>query len=195
MSGRRSASTARRSRSRTSPTPSAPGTSCSCPGSSPSTRRAARRRRRRRRADAPGLREHAGHPRGGGCGFEDVVKVTVFLTDVDDRPLINPVRQEVFGAGAARVHARRGLAARRPRREGRDRVRRPRTVSDDPYNAFVTRVEPAGEPSPAALGRTLAVKDLFDTAGIRTTYGSRLYADHVPERNATPSSACSTRVP
>jgi len=33
-----------------------------------------------------------------GCGFEDVVKVTVFLTDVDDRPLINPVREEVFGA-------------------------------------------------------------------------------------------------
>ncbi|HYI73926.1 MAG TPA: RidA family protein [Gaiellaceae bacterium] len=33
----------------------------------------------------------------GGCRFEDVVKVTVFLTDVDDRPLINPVRQEVFG--------------------------------------------------------------------------------------------------
>jgi enamine deaminase RidA (YjgF/YER057c/UK114 family) len=32
------------------------------------------------------------------CGFEDVVKVTVFLTDIDDRPLINPVRQEVFGA-------------------------------------------------------------------------------------------------
>jgi 2-iminobutanoate/2-iminopropanoate deaminase len=34
----------------------------------------------------------------GGCGFEDVVKVTVFLTDIDDRPLINPVRQEIFGA-------------------------------------------------------------------------------------------------
>ena len=33
-----------------------------------------------------------------GCGFEDVVKVTVFLTNVDDRPLINPVRQEVFGS-------------------------------------------------------------------------------------------------
>jgi reactive intermediate/imine deaminase len=27
----------------------------------------------------------------------DVVKVTVFLTDVDDRTLINPVRQEFFG--------------------------------------------------------------------------------------------------
>lgn len=34
----------------------------------------------------------------GGCGFEDVVKVTVFLTDVDDRPLINPLRQEAFGS-------------------------------------------------------------------------------------------------
>jgi 2-iminobutanoate/2-iminopropanoate deaminase len=32
-----------------------------------------------------------------GCRVEDVVKVTVYLTDVDDRPKINPVRQEVFG--------------------------------------------------------------------------------------------------
>ena len=24
--------------------------------------------------------------------------MTIFLTDVDDRPLINPIRQEVFGA-------------------------------------------------------------------------------------------------
>lgn len=32
-----------------------------------------------------------------GCGFADVVKVTVFLTDVADRPLVNPVRREVFG--------------------------------------------------------------------------------------------------
>jgi 2-iminobutanoate/2-iminopropanoate deaminase len=32
-----------------------------------------------------------------GCGFEHVVKVTVFLTDVDDRARINPVRMEVFG--------------------------------------------------------------------------------------------------
>jgi 2-iminobutanoate/2-iminopropanoate deaminase len=34
-----------------------------------------------------------------GAGFSDVVKVTVFLTDIDDRPLINTVRQDVF-AGA-----------------------------------------------------------------------------------------------
>ncbi len=31
------------------------------------------------------------------CGFPDVVKVTVFLTDVDGRPKINPVREEIFG--------------------------------------------------------------------------------------------------
>jgi 2-iminobutanoate/2-iminopropanoate deaminase len=34
----------------------------------------------------------------GGATFADVVKVSVFLTDIDDRPLINPVRQEAFGA-------------------------------------------------------------------------------------------------
>jgi 2-iminobutanoate/2-iminopropanoate deaminase len=33
----------------------------------------------------------------GGSSFADVVKVTVFLTDVDDRPKINPVREEFFG--------------------------------------------------------------------------------------------------
>ncbi len=33
-----------------------------------------------------------------GAGFGDVVKVTVFLTDIDDRPAVNTVRQEVFGA-------------------------------------------------------------------------------------------------
>jgi reactive intermediate/imine deaminase len=33
-----------------------------------------------------------------GCTFADVVKVTIYLVDVDDRARINPVRQEVFGA-------------------------------------------------------------------------------------------------
>jgi reactive intermediate/imine deaminase len=32
-----------------------------------------------------------------GCGFEDVLKVTHFLLNVDDRPAINPVRKEFFG--------------------------------------------------------------------------------------------------
>jgi len=34
----------------------------------------------------------------GGCSFADVVKVTVFLTDVDDRAAVNTVRRELFGA-------------------------------------------------------------------------------------------------
>ena len=33
-------------------------------------------------------------------------------------------------------------------------------------------------------GIPLAVKDLFDTAGLTTTYGSILFADHVPDRSA-----------
>ncbi len=32
-----------------------------------------------------------------GAGFGDILKVTVFLTDVDDRTKINPVRQRYFG--------------------------------------------------------------------------------------------------
>ena len=31
------------------------------------------------------------------AGFEDVLKVTVYLTDVDDRTRINPVREKYFG--------------------------------------------------------------------------------------------------
>jgi len=33
-----------------------------------------------------------------GATFADVVKVTVYLTDIADRARINPVRQEIFGA-------------------------------------------------------------------------------------------------
>jgi aspartyl-tRNA(Asn)/glutamyl-tRNA(Gln) amidotransferase subunit A len=43
---------------------------------------------------------------------------------------------------------------------------------------FITELDAAGP------GPTLAVKDLFDTAGIRTTYGSAIFADHVPHTTA-----------
>ncbi len=33
----------------------------------------------------------------GGATFADVVKVTVYLVDIDDRPAVNEVRKEVFG--------------------------------------------------------------------------------------------------
>jgi 2-iminobutanoate/2-iminopropanoate deaminase len=32
-----------------------------------------------------------------GASFADVLKVTVYLTDINDRPKINPVRREFFG--------------------------------------------------------------------------------------------------
>ena len=41
----------------------------------------------------------------------------------------------------------------------------------------------AGVAGPLA-GVPLLVKDLFDTAGVRTTYGSSIYRDHVPDRTA-----------
>jgi len=38
--------------------------------------------------------------------------------------------------------------------------------------------------APDGDGPTLAVKDIFDTAGIRSTYGSAIFRDHVPEQSA-----------
>jgi reactive intermediate/imine deaminase len=32
-----------------------------------------------------------------GAGFSNVLRVTVYLTNIEDRPKINPVRQEFFG--------------------------------------------------------------------------------------------------
>jgi len=43
---------------------------------------------------------------------------------------------------------------------------------------WITEVEPVGN------GPRLAVKDLFDTAGVRTTYGSLVFAEHVPDVTA-----------
>ena len=48
----------------------------------------------------------------------------------------------------------------------------------DPYRVFLA------VPEQSPTGVTLAVKDLIDTAGIVTTYGSTIFRDHVPERTA-----------
>ncbi|HET7760378.1 MAG TPA: amidase [Gaiellaceae bacterium] len=52
---------------------------------------------------------------------------------------------------------------------------------DAPDGIFLAR--PPGADRVGA-GRRLAVKDLFDTAGLVTTYGSILFADHVPRETA-----------
>jgi amidase len=41
-----------------------------------------------------------------------------------------------------------------------------------------------GEPPGLLHGLPVAHKDLLDTAGVRTTYGSPLFADHVPDQDA-----------
>src|SRR6185436_15893685 len=75
--------------------------------------------------------------------------------------------------GALRVRA----AARR--RDARRRVHLPRArLTDPPPGIFLARPP---EPPP---GIPLAVKDLFDTAGLVTTYGSAIFAEHVPTETA-----------
>jgi len=49
----------------------------------------------------------------------------------------------------------------------------------DPYRAFLAAPEEAPD------GISLAVKDLIDTAGLVTTYGSAVFREHVPERTAS----------
>jgi aspartyl-tRNA(Asn)/glutamyl-tRNA(Gln) amidotransferase subunit A len=54
----------------------------------------------------------------------------------------------------------------------------PTTSAEAPQGVFLARPErPAG-------GIPLAVKDLFDTAGLTTTYGSIIFAGHVPDETA-----------
>jgi amidase len=48
----------------------------------------------------------------------------------------------------------------------------------------VARGEARGETLGRLHGLPVAHKDLFETAGIRTTFGSRIYKDHVPDRDA-----------
>jgi Asp-tRNA(Asn)/Glu-tRNA(Gln) amidotransferase A subunit family amidase len=51
----------------------------------------------------------------------------------------------------------------------------------DPYRAFLA----VPDETPAGDLPRLAVKDLIDTAGVVTTYGSAIFRDHVPERTAS----------
>jgi aspartyl-tRNA(Asn)/glutamyl-tRNA(Gln) amidotransferase subunit A len=51
-------------------------------------------------------------------------------------------------------------------------------MANEPNAIFLAR------PEQPADGTRLAVKDLFDTAGLTTTYGSIIYAEHVPEQTA-----------
>ncbi|MGO4385122.1 amidase [Specibacter sp. RAF43] len=72
------------------------------------------------------------------------------------------------------------------------------TANDDRLHSFLTVDEPHAREQVAALERRrragespgplwgvpFSVKDTYDTAGVRTTYGSRVFADHVPTKDA-----------
>jgi amidase len=60
------------------------------------------------------------------------------------------------------------------------------TVDEDKVLAAADRAQErlSGGEAPPLAGIPYALKDLTDTAGLRTTYGSRLRADHVPECDA-----------
>ena len=60
------------------------------------------------------------------------------------------------------------------------------TLDADGARAQAARIDArlaAGEDCGPLAGVPVAVKDLICTAGLRTTFGSRLYADHVPEED------------
>jgi aspartyl-tRNA(Asn)/glutamyl-tRNA(Gln) amidotransferase subunit A len=118
-----------------------------------------------------------------GAGVTDLARL---LVELEGRP------------DAARVHARRRPAAPSPARPaGAAAVDDPVAAVtaaldavDPEVGAFITlcaddalraaRAHPGGR----LAGVVLAVKDLVDVAGVRTTYGSARYADHVPGATA-----------
>lgn len=56
----------------------------------------------------------------------------------------------------------------------------------DHLRAFVTLLDALSEPRDGALrGLPFAVKDMIDTAGVQTSYGSAIFRDHVPSETAT----------
>lgn len=93
-------------------------------------------------------------------------------------------------AVAARTTSVRAVVEESLRRieRGDGRVHAFLTVCGDEALAEADRLDERladGEDPGPLCGVPFAVKDLYETAGVRTTYGSRAFADHVPERDAT----------
>lgn len=80
---------------------------------------------------------------------------------------------ELIAASAARIAAVDGPVNAMP------------TLCIERAQAAAQRLKIPSEPGPGWLaGLPLAVKDLNDVAGVRTTYGSPIFADHVPARSS-----------
>ena len=61
------------------------------------------------------------------------------------------------------------------------------TLAEDQARTAAREAEAAimrGEPGGALRGLPVVIKDVTETAGIRTTYGCPLYRDNIPDRDA-----------
>jgi aspartyl-tRNA(Asn)/glutamyl-tRNA(Gln) amidotransferase subunit A len=66
-----------------------------------------------------------------------------------------------------------------------DGLRRARERIDPDDGTFITVApDPIAGASGRLAGMAIAIKDLIDTAGLRTTYGARAFDDHVPQSDA-----------
>lgn len=99
---------------------------------------------------------------------------------------------ELTAAGAARAIRERRLSAveltdallgRIERLDGR--LKSFITVTADEARAAAHAADAGHSPDGPLRGVPLALKDLYDTAGVRTTGGSRILAERVPGRDAT----------
>ena len=122
-----------------------------------------------------------------------------------------PSRREVFGVGGMQRQADPARVEVRDLARLTEHAQAERVTVELDRAAYVAALEPEGgkrmstekrhredatsrddaaqgiflaRPDVVPDGVTLAVKDLFDTAGLVTTYGSILFADHVPESTA-----------
>ena len=104
----------------------------------------------------------------------DLTKLTArAAVDLLRRREVSPL--EMIDAAVARIEATDGALNALP------------TLCVDRARAHAERIMEAGPKAghgPSWLGGLpIAVKDLNDVAGVRTTYGSPLFADHIPDRS------------
>ena len=135
---------------------------------------------------------------------DDPLRVALAVADaqlvdeVGHRPHASKVRADV---GTDRDGARRGASApvsSPPREVVQSHLERIEAVNPR-VNAIVTLARararasrsPTNAPPGPLHGLPIAVKDLEETAGMRTTYGSPLFVDHIPTADSLlASSAC-----
>ncbi|HVB09449.1 MAG TPA: amidase [Bacillota bacterium] len=130
--------------------------------------------------------------------FEPATTFDALRAAGDSPPVLVPGPTPIRGEGPMAIWGRRLRAAAISPVELTDRVLRVIESENPQMRAFIT-VDPDGARRAAAAaeqelrrgidrgplhGIPIAVKDIVETAGLKTTGGSRLRADHIPARDA-----------